>query len=411
MIPFEQARSVILANAATLESHEHGLAQLSGSYLAEPLCATSDLPRFDNSAVDGFAVYAGDLCSAGTNTPVCLRVIGIVQAGEPHQAKLDPGYALKVMTGAPVPASAQAIVMREYCQESNGNVLVYRKVEHGENIRKQGAECKKGQELLPRGSLVTPAVIGQLAALGYISYPVYQKPRIAIVSTGNELVQPGQPLEPGQVYDSNSYALIAAVAGLGIDTCASFAAPDNTSLIRGVISQAVSEADVLITTGGVSVGDFDLLRSTLADCGVRELFWRIAIKPGKPVYFGVLEPPLGSKRTLVFGLPGNPASALVTFHQLVRPALLKMLGATTLYPPTFTAILTDTIHKEAGRLEFIRGILYSRSGRLMVKPAGAQGSQMLGGLCYANCLIRCDANADLLADGEQVSVDWLDWNN
>lgn len=410
MISFADARSQILASVLQLGRQEVRLTKLLGSYLAQPVIATGDLPGFDNSAVDGFGVLASDVSPASDGSPVKLRVSGVIQAGDPGNERLVSGTALKILTGAPVPPTADSVVMKEFCEEKNGFVLVKQPIRIGENIRRRGGEYKKGQEVLPKGVRVTPPVIGLLATLGFSSFPVYMKPRLAVVGTGNELVKPGRPLQQGQIYDSNSYALVAAAQDAGVDVCRSFLARDDADSTRNAVTQALRESDVLITAGGVSVGDYDIVKDVLEECGVSGLFWRIAIKPGKPVYFGTLDSKSGSKRKLVFGLPGNPVSALVTFHQLVRPALLKMMGAGSADRFTLTATLKKRIAKKAGRLEFVRGILAIESGQLVVQPAAGQDSHMLGGLSQADCLIYFPLEQELLPEGESVQVELLSWS-
>ncbi len=410
MISFEEARSEILQATYRLESQEMRLAKLLGSYLAGPVVANRDLPAFDNSAVDGYGVLVSDLHGASEESPVALKLSGTIQAGDTGVEMLSSGAALKILTGATVPDSVDAVVMREYCEERNGHVLVKQSVRTGENIRRRGAEFKQGQEILPAGLKITPPMIGLLAMLGFPTFPVYKKPRVAIIATGNELVKPGRDLQHGQIYDSNTYALVAAVSDLGIDRCRTFLARDDADSTRNAIRHGLKESDVLITAGGVSVGDYDIVKDILEECGVHGHFWRIAIKPGKPVYFGTLDSKKGSKRKLVFGLPGNPVSALVTFHQLVRPALLKMMGASTFTIQSVPGKLTKTLSKKAGRLEFVRAVMSLEGDQTMIQPTAGQDSHMLGGLSLANCLVRFDREAEVIEEGDRVLAELLSWS-
>jgi molybdopterin molybdotransferase len=411
MISFEEALCEILKATCTLERQDVRLAKLLGSYLAAPVVATRDLPSFDNSAVDGFGVLTADLRQASPESPVALKLAGTIQAGDAGGERLTAGAAFKILTGATVPDSVEAVVMREFCEERNGHVLVRKSVQTGENIRRRGAEFQKGQEILPPGLRITPPIIGLLAMLGFSAFSVCKKPRLAVIATGNELVKPGRALQPGQIYDSNTYALVAAANDLGIELCRTFLARDDADSTRNAIKQGLRESDVLITAGGVSVGDYDIVKDVLEECGVRGHFWQIAIKPGKPVYFGTLDSKRGSKRKLVFGLPGNPVSALVTFHQLVRPSLLKMMGASTFTNQTVPGKLTRTLSKKSGRLEFVRAVMSVAGNQAMVSPAAGQDSHMLGGLSLANCLVRFDCDADELAEGAQVVAELLSWND
>lgn len=410
MISFEEARSKILQATYKLESQEMRLSKLLGNYLAEPVVANRDLPAFDNSAVDGYGVLVSDLRGASEESPVALKLAGTIQAGDAGDEILNPGAALKILTGAAVPDSVGAVVMREYCQERNGHVLVNQIVRTGENIRRRGAEFTQGQEILPAGLKITPPMIGLLAMLGFATFPVYKKPRVAVIATGNELVRPGRDLTPGQIYDSNTYALVAAASDLGIDRCRTFLARDDADSTRNAIKHGLKESDVLITAGGVSVGDYDIVKDILEECGVRGLFWRIAIKPGKPVYFGTLDAKKGSRRKLVFGLPGNPVSALVTFHQLVRPALLKMMGASTVTIPCVPGKLTKTLSKKAGRVEFVRAVMSLDGDQTMIHPTVGQDSHMLGGLSLANCLVRFEREAEVIEEGDRVFAELLSWS-
>ncbi|HEY9871111.1 MAG TPA: molybdopterin molybdotransferase MoeA, partial [Candidatus Obscuribacterales bacterium] len=249
-----------------------------------------------------------------------------------------------------------------------------------------------------------------LAASGHRSFPAYRKPSVAIISTGDELVEPGQPLQPGQIYNSNTYALQAAVAALSIDRCALFHTRDDRDSTREVLSSALDSADVAISAGGVSVGDFDFVKDVAEQLGIETVFWRIALKPGKPVYFGKRASTAGTTSKLIFGLPGNPVSALVTFHQLVRPALLKILGQQDRQPLALHATLTRTIRKKAGRMEFVRGVASSRDHTLYVEPTAGQESHMMGGLAPANCLILFPLEAEVLTEGQEVGIDLLEWH-
>jgi molybdopterin molybdotransferase len=263
--------------------------------------------------------------------------------------------------------------------------------------------------LLEAGVRATPPVVGLLASLGHAGFPVYKKPRLAVISTGNELVKPGRRLLPGQIYDCNSFALEAAVRAVGIPECLRYHAAEDKASTRRIFSRALNAADVVISAGGVSVGDYDYVKEVLEELGVATQLWRIAMKPGKPVYFGILS--AQGKRKYVFALPGNPVSALVTFHQLVKPALEKMLGLTAAGAGSgsFRAALQEHLRKKAGRLEFVRGTAAISEGNWTVAPTSGQDSHMLSGLASANALIHFPLESESLSPNEPVSIDLLTW--
>lgn len=435
MISYEQALSSILENTITLPVKQAKTSDMLGCFLAAPVTATSDLPMFDNSAVDGFAVCVADVMSASPSTPVKLKLTGTAQAGDPVNLVLVSGSSVKTFTGASVAPGAEAVVMREYCEEENGFVHVKRPVVIGENVRCQGEEYKTGQKILDAGVQVTPPLVGLLCTLGYSAFAVYDKPKVAVIVTGNELIKPGCTLHPGEIYDSNSYALKAALDSLRIEKIKIYHAKDNKQSTRKALTLALASADLVISTGGISVGDYDLVKDVLEEIGVRTIFWEIAIKPGKPVYFGVFQsrnllpgqsatpdrnlktPRCASndicRRTSpavpVFGLPGNPVSALVTFNQLVKPAILKMMGAKDVIPLKLSARLLKSVSKKSGRLEFVRGIASRQNGELVVQPVSGQDSHMMGGLSQSNCLINFSADLRLASEGQQVPIELLPW--
>jgi molybdopterin molybdotransferase len=309
--------------------------------------------------------------------------------------------------------------MKEYCREERSFVTVNRSVRAGENIRHQGGEFRKGQKVLDAGLRITPPVVGLLAAFGYATVSVYARPIVTIAVTGDELLSVHDGLRRGRMRDSNSHALAAAARELGIDDCRILRLKDRPAAIKRHFAEALRRSHVLLTVGGISVGDYDYVRRLLGELGVREVFWRVAIKPGKPLYFGVRDRRASSKRTrsrrsrrpscLVFGLPGNPVSALVCFRQLVRPALLRMMGVSVVEPMLLPARLVGDRRKEPGRLEWVRGRMSTRDGKVLAEPTRGQDSHMLGGLARANCLISFPQQDGHLADGERVMVEPLTW--
>lgn len=421
LLTYDQALEKILATVKVLPRQTADLDALLNRYLAEPITAAFDLPRFDNSAVDGFGVLLDDVKNASKENPRTLKLAESVSAGENSTTQLQPGQTIKILTGAPVPSSVEAVIMREYCIESGDEIKVLTKAEPSANIRREGEECKKGSTVMPSGICATPPVIGLIASFGEASFPVHERPRVAIVSTGDELVKPGGTLKDGQIFESNSYGLRAALIQTGIDPAhtSSFHCRDTREQTRQTLSEALNQSDVVISAGGVSVGDRDFVKLVFEqDLNVVPVFWKVAVKPGKPVFFGYVdvEPATkssalsagSSRRKLIFGLPGNPVSALLTFELFVKPALLKMQGAEQQLVPVWTARTDGALKKRPGRLDFVRGILKcSPEGALHVLPTRGQDSHMLSGLAKATCLIHFDADSELIPEGELVNIQSL----
>jgi molybdopterin molybdotransferase len=314
------------------------------------------------------------------------------------------------MTGAAVHPRVEAVVMREFCEVSPDMVTVHTSVQAGENIRRAGGEFTKDQIVLKAGTRCGPPVLGQLAAFGLTRVAVRARPRTAIISTGDELVEPGCELGEAGIYDGNSAALTAACHALGIHECSRYHAPDRLDAVIQFLRQAMSEADAVLTVGGASVGDYDFVRDALAAIAAHVHFARVAMKPGKPNVFATAPRENETGKTiLLFGLPGNPVSALVSFHHFVRPALLLLMGARDVSPVTVPARMGVAVHKRAGRLEFLRATLAHEDGGLVAYPTAGQDSHMLGGLCAAQGLIHFPADSAKLDKNEAVTVELLSW--
>lgn len=416
MIRCEEALQHILEEAPVCTQRETvPLAEALDRILAEPIRARWDLPRFNQSAVDGFAVRSSDVRGAAPGSPARLTVCGTMRAGPGVRLSVRSGAAARVMTGARLPAGADAVVMKESGVETDGMVTVGEAMPPGANVRYRGEEFARGAETLPEGVRVTPPVMGLLAACGYSAVRVLRRARITLLVTGDELVPPGGRLLPGCLIDSNSPAIAAACRAAGAQ-CEVVRVPDRREDLRRAVRQALKQSDIVLSTGGVSVGEYDLVQEACAKAGVRTVFWGVAIKPGKPMYFGVHSRPGRAsgageeRRTLVFGLPGNPVAALVCFHQLVRPALLAWDGVAP-SAQGVEATLQSPWRKKAGRLEWLRGVAVRDGASLTVTPCGGQGSHMLGGLARANCLIRFPREAEELKAGDTVLIQWLDWRS
>lgn len=410
MISFEAARSLVIEHAHPLPATDVALEEAAGRFLAEDIIAPFDTPRFDNSAMDGYCVCVDDVKNASNVIPIRLRLAAVIRAGESAGSAPSIGEAVKIMTGAPVPTGTDAVVMREFCEEVSGSVIVRRAVQDGENIRRAGAEFRQGQLVFSSGTKLTPPVVGLLASFGLTRVRVHVLPRIAVISTGDELVEPGTELGNAQIYDGNSIALRTACGALGIHECPVCRVPDQPQAVIHELREAVRVADVVITIGGVSAGDYDFVREAIAAIGATMHFSRVAMKPGKPNVFATLSRTSGRNRdALIFGLPGNPVSALVSFHHYVRPALLTMMGARDVSPRLISALLGRPLQKRAGRFEFIRATLSFTEGRTIAYPTAGQDSHMLGGLAAACAFIHFPAETTRLNKDETVTVELLSW--
>jgi len=392
----ERAVALLLENIGVLPSEQAPLSEAAGRVLAEDLTAREDSPAFDNSAMDGYAVRSVDGSSP-------RRVREVVRAGGRRPEPLATGEAVKIMTGATVPLGADAVVMRELSEIlGDGSVQFRRPPTTGENIRRRGEDQNAGAPLLGRGALLRPYEMGCLAYQGFETVPVIRRPRVGILSTGDELVDPSTAPAPGQIRASNGPALAAAVSRWGATVRWTGIAPDAPAKIARAVTEALAESDLLLISGGVSVGDFDHTRAVLGSLGFREIFWKVAIKPGKPLLFGRV----GDRP--VFGLPGNPVAALVCAEEFVRPALEKMRGHRPSHPPYhLEGILDNGYSKDADRQQYI-------FCRAQESPAGyrltvirPQGSAMMGMACRANALALGPAGVKTLEPGTMVKFRWL----
>jgi len=419
MINFQQALEMALSHARPIGKKQIRLTNAAGYVLAEPIIVPHDLPPFDQSAMDGYAVRSADVKSARAGKPAELDVIETVYAGDRPRRTVKKGTAIKIMTGASLPRGADAVVKKEYSIEIDGRVLLKKAAKLGQHIRRAGGEFRRGAQVLDAGMRITPPIVGLLAACGCATVGVYRKPIVALVITGDELVAPGLKLRPGRIYDANSYSLLAALHEFGIEDSRLFHAGDNERDLRRTLARALKSAHILLPVGGVSVGERDLVKKIVEELGVKTIFWRAAIKPGKPNYFGTYQAPVRKKSTtrannpappkLVFGLPGNPVSALVSYHQIVKPVLLKIMGRKKIDQLKVRARLQTTCSKRDRRLEWVRGQLTVKGDKASVRPTTGQDSHMLGGLARANCLIQFPRGKSELKKGEHVTVELLGW--
>ena len=390
----DEAQNRILARIAPLEPTEVGLLDALGAVLAEDATADRDVPPFRNSAMDGYAVRGADVRRAG----VILRVVGSVAAGALPERTVGAGEAMRIMTGAPMPDGADTVVRVEDTDNGVEVVTINAVTPEGIAVRQAGEDLRRGETVLARGTVLRHPEIGVLASIGRAKVRVVRRPNVAVLSTGDELVDIDEEPGPGQIRDANRYSLAAAVRASG---CAAFElgiARDSADDLRHALGNAAF-GDLVVTSGGVSVGDHDHVKPVVDAMGQMD-FWSIAIRPGRPLAFGELRTKRGA--VPIFGLPGNPVSALLTFEVFVRPALLKMAGRTKLHRPRVEARLLDRIDKPTGLRMFARGIHDAAAGT--VRSTGAQGSGILRSMSLANCLIDLPEAASGAAPGDTVSV-------
>ncbi|HET8542560.1 MAG TPA: gephyrin-like molybdotransferase Glp [Anaeromyxobacter sp.] len=395
MPSFDEARRIILENVVRLGAEVVPALDAVGRVVAEDVTAPSDLPRWDNSAMDGFALRAQDAAAPGG-----LRVSGYVPAGATPSGAVGAGTAVRILTGAPLPPGADTVVPVEHTEERDGTVRLLRPVAAGANVRRRGEDIRAGEAILPAGTVVGPAELSALASSSRLAVPVVRRARVAILSTGDELVEPGAPLAPGLIHDSNGWALAAAVRQAGAEPAILGIARDDREALRRLLREGLA-ADALVTSAGVSVGDRDLVREVLDELGTRQLFWKVDIKPGRPTAFAL------AGRTPVFSLPGNPVATLLTFDQLVRPALLRMMGHARVLRPLVPARLRDGLSRRPGRVEFVRVRLERTAEGLVATSAGDQATGMLKTLLRADGLVVVPADRGSIEAGGAVEVQVL----
>ncbi len=414
MLSVEEARERVLGYFDVLEPETRPILEADGQVLAEDVEAHLDIPPLDNSAMDGYALRTEDIRGASEASAVSLRVTGSVAAGQLPSGSVEPGTAIRIMTGAPIPNGADAVVPFEDTDEvdrrASGRTLseigIREEVPPTANVRPSGQDVRAGERVLESGTVLRLGEIGVLAALGHSNVRVIRRPVAAILATGDELVDVGEELRAGSIYDVNSYSVAAAVQRAGGVPRLLGIARDNLDDLDAKL-QAGMEADILITSAGVSKGDYDIVKDVLARRGEIEL-WSVRMRPAKPLAFGVLDGP-GGRRVPHLGLPGNPVSALVGFEQIGRPAILKMLGKTRFARPTLRATLEEPIHNFDGRRVYARAIVTRRDGAYYARLTGHQNSNILTSMSRANGLAICPEDVAVKEAGEEVDVQMVDW--
>lgn len=397
MISVAEARNIVLEHTSILEKELIDITEALSRVSAEDIFSDTNIPPFDNSAMDGYAVASAALKGASNDNPALLTLEGELPAGYTTQKAVEGNKTIKIMTGAPIPDGADAVVPLEFTCQEGLKVKIFREAKKWDNIRFAGEDVRKGQLVIPARTTLGPSEIGVLAALNINNVNVIKLPEVSILSTGDELVGPAGELLPGKIRDINSYTLYAQVLKHGGQPRRLGIVKDTKEAIKARLKEAET-CNIIIISGGVSVGQYDYVKDALGDLGMEEKFWKVAMKPGKPVLFGVV----GQK--LVFGLPGNPVSAMIAFDQFILPAIYKMQGKGEKPWRIIRAVTEEDLDKKTGFFHFIRGKTVLRDGIVHVKPVEQQSSGAISSMVSANCLIMMPENISQIRKGDKVSV-------
>ena len=400
MISLEKALEIVKREVKVLPSEKVKLLSSLNRVLAEDIYSEFDIPQFNRAAMDGYAVIAQDTTSACLTHPVVLKIVDEASAGIKAKSSVSSGKAVRIMTGAILPEGADAVVMFEDTESEKDEVKIFRSVKQGRNVSFSGEDVKKGEKVLPRGTFIRPAEVGMLASLNKEEVCVVKKPKVAIISTGSELTEPGDALKEGKIYDSNSFALFSQVVSCGGEPERIGIVPDDEKELLLKVKEALS-FDILLLSGGVSMGKYDLVKEVLGKAGVKMLFWKVAVKPGKPTFFGV------RNHTLVFGLPGYPVSSMINFENLVKPAIFEMLGRKNYKRFKIRATLKEEIKNTSNRENFIRVKLIEQEEKYLAYPAPSQKSGVLKSMVWANGIIALPKDVRKVESGKQVLVEIL----
>jgi molybdopterin molybdotransferase len=400
MITVEEALKRILESMPVLGLEKTDILSALGSVLGEDIYADRNIPPHDNSGMDGYAVRFQDTSGASRENPAVLKVIEDLPAGRVAKNKVLSGEAIRIMTGAPIPEGADAVTRVEDTEKDGDRVKIFVPAKKGLDIRFAGEDVRKDELVIPRGTLIRAPETGMLASLGRSFVHVHQKPVVAILSTGDELVDIDEALKPGKIVNSNTYSMAAQVLECGATPMLIGIARDTREDLTAKFRMA-SRADLIISSGGVSVGDYDLVKDIMSELGNAIQFWSVAMRPGRPLAFGAI----GGKP--LFGLPGNPVSTMISFEQFIRPAILKMRGFTNLFRRSVKAVMMEDYSKKGGLKYFIRGRIEIREGRYYVTTTGEQGSGILKSMVKATGLIMLPEDVTFVKAGDEVKVQLL----
>lgn len=401
MISCEEAKKIIEANCRVLPAETVFLALASGTASAEDVLAPISLPLFTNSAMDGFALDSTQTMSATEERPVSLRIACDIKAGDkPRQISL--GETARIMTGAPLPEGSDAVLEKEKSILRDGFLVLKAPVSAGRNVRRPGEEIKEGELAFSKNGILNPGAIGFLSGMGIERIRVFRKPRVSVITTGSELMRPGSRLKPGKIYDSNATMLLSALQDLRIQPILIRQVKDESKLIHKILSFALKNSDLVILTGGVSVGEYDPVKAVLGEAGAETLFWKVSQKPGKPIYCGK------KNKTLIFGLPGNPAAVFTCFYEYIYPAIRMMSGHSRPYLAEESARLLSKVEPDKSKTLFLKGHVVSATEKeKTVLPLRNQKSHMLSSLRQANALVVVSQSSKELEEGDAVSVHLL----
>ncbi len=399
MISVEEAQKIVLDSGLKPVVKKLPILESLGLVLAEDIISSDNIPIYDNSAMDGYAVRSIDIKGAEKSYPIRLVLASEdIPAGKIPKSKVNPGFCMSIMTGAPLPKGADSVIMKEDTQRDTTSIMVFREIEKGENVRYCGEDIKKGSTVFKKGDSINPGTIGVLASLGKSEIRVYGSPVIGVLSTGDEVIDIDEKLVAGKVRDSNSYSLSAQIKEMGIEYKKFDRAPDDEALLLKKIKRSLEECDILLLTGGISVGDYDLVKDILESVGARLLFWRVNQKPGRPLAF------FEYKDKYIFGLPGNPVSVMVCFEMYVRPMIRKSMGSGNLFRPEVMAEALHDFKNKTGRINFARVIVEEKNGQYFFKSTGMQGSGILTSMARANGIAQFPINMGNVKKGSKVKV-------
>lgn len=402
MISFERAQRLIGAKTLRLKKRIIKTQDARGFVLAENVFAPINLPVGDNSAMDGYVLCSGETRNAQAGKPVILQIRGDIKAGDTRSRTLKTQESYRIMTGAFIPRGADTVIPKETAiVRGNKFLVINRFIPPGNHIRYKGEEVRKGSRVLAKGFLIHPATIGILAMLGRNKVAVFDKPKVSLITTGNELVRPGVALRPGQIYDSNSLMIRSALENVGIFPLKVSKAKDNIKLLKRAIADGLRGSDVLILMGGISVGKYDYVKDVLSEAGVKTVFWKVNQKPGKPFYFGTLG------EILIFGLPGNPASVFTCFYEYVFPSLRRMSGFRHPYLHREVAEIQAEVKPDPQKIVFLKANTTVAGNKKKVMPLNLQGSHMISSLQASNCFVLIPPSPRTVKKGQKVWIDLL----
>ena len=403
MISYQKAKSIINKHLSVLDKENVDLINSPGRILSENIVASFPSPIFNNSAMDGFAVRAIDTIHASEKKPIVLKIVDVSSAGSPSEIIIRKGECIQCMTGAEIPKGADAIIMVEDTSgfSNNDYVKVMISASSGAHIRKKGEEINEGDVLIKKGARITANELGTCATFGYGDLSVSKKPKVSIFGTGNELVEPGKKLGKGQIYNSNLYVFTDLVEKAGAQIKMREVIKDDKESLKSFLSQALEKSDIIISSGGVSMGRYDYVRDVFIELGVKEHFWKVAQKPGKPLFFGTKE------NKLIFGLPGNPVSSYIGFMEWVWPVIQSLMGESIERP--LYGKLDELFPREETKHRFLFGLAEYKDGVLMCRPTNRLGSHMLTSALGANCILGSESGDGSLKPGDLIKINLLPW--